>query len=89
MTASETKTNRSEMSVYIRTVTTMTLKCKGFLEAVGHRRGFKRLAYLDSYRREDLSLEDRKPWVRRSGLDDPVPILHRSSTLRATIELCT
>ena len=36
--------------------------------------GLKRLAYLDSYRREDLSLEDGKPWVRSSELDDPVPM---------------
>ena len=34
----------------------------------------KRLAYLESYRREDLSLEDGKPWVRSPELDDPVPM---------------
>lgn len=37
--------------------------------------GFKRLAYLDSYRREDLSLEDGLPWVRRPGAaHDAVPM---------------
>jgi hypothetical protein len=34
----------------------------------------KRLAYLDSYRAEDIKLEDGKPWVRHSGLDGPVPM---------------
>ena len=34
---------------------------------------FKRLAYLDSYRKEDLNLEDGKPWVWRFGLDNPAP----------------
>lgn len=36
--------------------------------------GLKRLAYLDSYRREDLSVEDGKPWVLLPGRDDPVPM---------------
>lgn len=36
--------------------------------------GFKRLAYLDSYRRGDLSLEDGLPWVRRPGVADAVPM---------------
>lgn len=36
--------------------------------------GFKRLAYLDSYRSEDLNLEDGKPYVRRPELDDTVPM---------------
>lgn len=36
--------------------------------------GLKRLAYLDSYRREDLSVEDGKPFVRLPGHDDPVPM---------------
>ena len=36
--------------------------------------GFKRLAYLDSYRREDLNLEDGMPRVRRSRQDEPVPM---------------
>lgn len=36
--------------------------------------GFKRLAYLDSYRREDLSLEDGNPRARRAGHDEPVPM---------------
>ena len=36
--------------------------------------GFKRLAYLDSYQREDLSLEDGLPRVRRPGHDDPAPM---------------
>ena len=36
--------------------------------------GFKRLAYLDSYRREDLSLLDGCPWITRSGQDEPVPM---------------
>ncbi len=36
--------------------------------------GFKRLAYLDSYSSEDLSLEDGKPYVRRPELDEPVPM---------------
>lgn len=40
----------------------------------GFAQSFKRLAYLDSYRRDDLRLEDGKPWVRRSGLDKPVPM---------------
>jgi hypothetical protein len=44
----------------------------GDLDRFAH--GFKRLAYLDSYRREDLRLEDRKPWVRRPELGDPVPM---------------
>lgn len=35
--------------------------------------GLKRLAYLDSYRREDLSVEDGKPYVRLPELDEPVP----------------
>ena len=34
----------------------------------------KRFAYLDSYRKEDLSLKNGKPWVRSSELDDPVPM---------------
>ena len=34
--------------------------------------GLKRLAYLDSYRREGLSVEDGKPYVRLPDLDDPV-----------------
>lgn len=36
--------------------------------------GFKRLAYLDSYRREDLSLDDGLPWVRRPRVADAVPM---------------
>lgn len=36
--------------------------------------GFKRAACLDSYRKEDLSLQDGKPWVRCAGRDDPVPM---------------
>lgn len=36
--------------------------------------GFKRLAYLDSYRREDLSLEDGMPRLRHPGQDEPVPM---------------
>jgi hypothetical protein len=35
---------------------------------------FKNLAYLDSYRKEDLSLVDGSPWVRRAEEDDPVPM---------------
>lgn len=34
--------------------------------------GFKRLACLDSYRREDLGLEDGKPWGRHPERDEPV-----------------
>jgi len=41
-------------------------------EPDGFAHGFKRLAYLDSYRREDLTLEDGMPRVRRSGQDDQV-----------------
>lgn len=36
--------------------------------------GLKRLAYLDSYRREDLRLEDGKPWVQRPDLDGSTPM---------------
>lgn len=36
--------------------------------------GFKRLAYLDSYQRENLTLEDGKPLVRRPGQDELVPM---------------
>jgi hypothetical protein len=36
--------------------------------------GLKRLAYLDSYHREDLSLEDGKPWVQLPEFDEPVPM---------------
>jgi hypothetical protein len=36
--------------------------------------GLKRLAYLDSYRWEELSLEDGKPYVRLPELEDPVPM---------------
>ncbi len=36
--------------------------------------GLKRLAYLDSYRREDLSVEDGKPYVRLPERDEPVPM---------------
>lgn len=36
--------------------------------------GFKRLAYLDSYRREDFSLEDGLPWVWRPGVADALPM---------------
>lgn len=36
--------------------------------------GIKRLAYLDSYRSEDLNLEDGKPYVRRHDLDETVPM---------------
>ncbi len=40
----------------------------------GFAKGFKRLAYLDSYRREDLTPENGMPRVRRSGHDGPVPM---------------
>jgi hypothetical protein len=36
--------------------------------------GFKRLAYLDSYRLEDISLEDGHPWVRGTGDAQPTPM---------------
>ena len=35
---------------------------------------FKRLAYLDAYNREDLSVIDGSPWVPRAGSDGPVPM---------------
>jgi hypothetical protein len=38
----------------------------------GFAHSFKRLAYLDSYRREDLSLRDGMPVIRRSDNDQPV-----------------
>ena len=44
----------------------------GQLDQFAH--GFKRLAYLDYYRSEDLRLEDGKPWVSRPSLDEPVPM---------------
>ncbi len=40
----------------------------------GFAHGFKRLAYLDSYRREDLTLEDGMPRARRYRQDEPVPM---------------
>ncbi|WP_047866603.1 hypothetical protein [Rubrobacter aplysinae] len=36
--------------------------------------GLKSLAYLDSYRSEDLNLEDGKPYVRRSNYDEMIPM---------------
>jgi hypothetical protein len=36
--------------------------------------GFKRLAYLESYRKEDLSLKDGLPLVSRTEESDPVPM---------------
>lgn len=36
--------------------------------------GFKRLAYLDSYSAEDISLEDGRPWVRGPTDSQPAPM---------------
>lgn len=36
--------------------------------------GFKRLAYLDSYRKEDLSILDGCPWITHPGRGEPVPM---------------
>lgn len=35
---------------------------------------FKRLAYLEAYRAENISLEDGHPWVIRSGDEQPSPV---------------